>query len=364
MNFTWVCMLLLIILLGMFTEMFTKYNGRIMTFVIISLYVLIVSTRAVDTVPDTENYVAVYETLEISSFDCGSFNVGYLLLMKICQILGLSCTVFFGVVAVLNYIIVYEGCRMLADNVERQVISCFYKEKRKPFYCVFSAIYLPYFGFFYNCIVLRQGIAMSLLILAFAFLMRKKYTYYVIIVIVAILFHSSAVIGFSFVFFKNGYRYMSSPRYLAWWVSIICFWLLHLGLVFIKVLPVVVRLIYRITGLSAFEHYERFAHSIRNAFWGKKELFFLLLGFIYAVAFYKKKNEKLLFPFFVGIFVAFLVEYMMISYRIADYFLLFYVPLGFAYVVKKKPTWISYLGVSCCCLIQMVISSNVIGYYR
>ncbi|MCM1263709.1 MAG: EpsG family protein [Butyrivibrio sp.] len=364
MNFTWVCILLLLIISGMFIELFTKCNGKVMAIAIIFFYVLIVSARAVDVVPDTEVYVAVYETLEISSFDGGSFNLGFLLLMKICQKLGLPYSVFFGVIAVLNYIIVYAGCRMLTENTEKTIIDGFYEKKKKPYYCLFSAIYLPYFGFFYNCIVLRQGIAMSLLILAFAFLMREKYIHYVIIVIVAILFHSSAVIGFSFLLFKGGYKHMSSLRYLAWWMGILFFWLSHLGLLFMKILPAVTRFIYKITGLSAFEHYERFTQDIRNAFWGKKELFFLLLGFIYAVAFYKKKNEKLLFPFFVGISLAFLVEYMMISYRIVDYFLLFYVPLGFVYMMNRKATWVNYMGVSCCCLIQMVISGNVIGYYR
>lgn len=363
MNFTWVCILLIFILLGIFTEMFTKYGGKVIALIIFSLYIMIVSTRMVALTPDTSNYVSVYETLEITSFDGGSFNVGFLLLMKICQILRLHYSVFFGVIAALNYLIVYMGCRMLADNIEEPTTKYFIK-KKKPYYCVFSAIYLPYFGFFYNCIVLRQGIAMSLLILSYAFLMNKKYTHYIIIVILAILFHSSAVIGFSFFFFKDGYKHMSSPRYLAWWAGIICFWLSHLGLFFMKALPSVVRLVYRVTKLPAFQHYEKFALDIRNAFWGKKELFFLFLGLIYAVVFYKKRNEKLLFPFFIGISLAFLVEYMMISYRIVDYFLFFYVPLGFAYVIKKKPTWISCLGVSGCYIIQLIISGNVIGYYR
>lgn len=363
MNFTWVCVLFVFILLGIFTELFTKYDGKMIALIIFSLYIMIVSTRMINLVPDTKIYVLVYETLDISSFNGGTFNVGFLLLMKICQLLGLHYSVFFAIIAALNYAIVYRGCRILADNIEGQTFNYSVK-KKKSYYCVFSAIYLPYFGFFYNCIILRQGIAMSLLILAFAFLVEKKYIYYMGTVILAILFHSSAVIGFSFFFFKEGYKHMSSLKYLAWWVGILCFWLSHLGLLFIKILPAATRFVYHITGLSAFQRYEKFALRIRNAFWGKKELFFLCLGFLYAVLFYKKRNEKLIFPFFVGISLAFLIEYMMISYRIVDYFLFFSVPLGFAYMIKKKTTWVSYLGLSACYVIQLIIAGNVVGYYR
>lgn len=76
----------------------------------------------------------------------------------LCNKLGVTYVGFFAIVYLAQTLIAYKGMKIL-DSVHNN-----YVEKPKTFgACTFFAIYFGYFGMFYGAVVIRTGLALSLM---------------------------------------------------------------------------------------------------------------------------------------------------------------------------------------------------------
>jgi len=341
MNIYLLTALLLSLCIGSLYEISTGRSGKLMAVISIGLYVLCLATRNL-MLSDTKGYYEAYQAVSFDNMYLGDMNIGFIFLMCLFKRLKLGIRAFLTFIALANYYIAYVVCKNLFKDCvgKNALIFQGYGLNFNPLFkpCVFSALFIPYFGIYYSGEALRGSIAISFVLISYWFLYRRKYVAYILSIVIAMLFHSSAVLGLLLIVCDK-LTFRRRHKYLLFWSGIVLLWVSRISLKIIRIIPAVVRYLYEISGILSFKRYELFyASSIReNAFWGKKELFFLICGI--ALAYFEwednKAYHKTLTVFFFGIFSAFAIEYIMNSYRIVDFFLIFFVPCSCIHFMQK-----------------------------
>ena len=172
---------------------------------------MIIANRRLD-VPDTDiylNYFLSEDSSLLSYVDFG-FEAGFQTLSKIFKFFAdENYTLYFGLITLTNLLVI--------DWALNRIHKFFYQEqnaingdfdssraldfaKNKVYSILPLTLYIAFFGIYVNAIVLRVGIAFSLIVFASSFAVKeyKRLTDYVIIVlllILAYLFHATALIG-------------------------------------------------------------------------------------------------------------------------------------------------------------------------
>lgn len=366
MNVYLVILLFAVLCIGSCYEIFTNKDSKIIAFISLCIFVVLVSNIEA---PDTSGYIEAYNRISFENMHNGDFNIGFILLICVFKWFEIEVRFFFGVLALINYVVVYITCKSMFEEYRKtQVIGGICMKTMATFKpCVFSALFIPYFGIFYSGAGLRAGLAMSFVLASYVFLYKQKYLGYFALLIVAMLFHSSAVLGV-LLLLCNRFTSDKQQVYMYLWIGSIVIWLSHISLFIVKLIPIITHKLYELTNIKSFKLYELFyASSIRaNAFWGKKELFFLLCGLALIATKWDRNKffHKVLTVFIFGIILAFSIEYITNSYRIIDYFLMFFVPCGCISLMKRGT--INNLVWKCCGLfitliMQMIITINIIG---
>lgn len=132
---------------------------------------------------DIPGYIKVYELtnyIKWSDWEYVYFENGYIFLMKLCVMLGLSARAFFYVIYAIMFIPVYILIR---------------KYSPYPFISVILFICFQYLGF--DMTGVRQGIGMSLCIIAFIFATKagmKNFLLYALFIWMAVMVHRSSFV--------------------------------------------------------------------------------------------------------------------------------------------------------------------------
>ena len=177
-------------------------------------------------VPDTLSYKQIFDNIKVG--ESYSFNIfgenerveyGFLYLVKFYKIFSDNVRFFFFIVCLASVSIFLYGTNRIVTKFMRQKI------------CVpaVMAFYIPYFGIFYNGIAIRQGLAMAMCVLAFSFLIYKKYLRSVLFWFFAFLFHR---LSFIFIFIMVAYqilRYFKISSIIYVVVAVICLLIVFLG---------------------------------------------------------------------------------------------------------------------------------------
>lgn len=197
-------LLVIIIVLSIFInsleinkEMKKEYFLKIAFLLIFLLYSLRSSSVGRD-LPGYERSYFIASTRDWLDYSYVYFEKGYIFLMKICNLIGLSFQEFLVIV---NFIILVP-------------IYIFIKKySKRPFLSVI--IYICYIFFEFNLTGIRQAIASSIVLLGIiALIESQKYKLlkYIIIIYLATLFHKGAFIGFFYVpfyFIKKQRNYVA-----------------------------------------------------------------------------------------------------------------------------------------------------------
>lgn len=370
MNFYIVALLFLVLCTGSTYEILVGKKNRILHFFALCIFVFAISSRSVST-PDTDGYIDAYNIVSFDRMYYHDFSLMYITLTCIFKAIGFKVRTFFGFVALLNYGITYYSCKSIFEDYKKagNVFFTYYGSADTEFRpCIFAGLYIPFFGLFYCGVAVRVSIAMSFVLISYIFCYRKSYLKYAASIIIAMLFHPSAILGLGLILCSK-FTLNKQSRYIYVWVLIVVMWISHLGLIVIRFIPIIIHCLYEWTKISSFLIYELYyAASIRaDAFWGKKELFFLFLGLIFITAKWETNriHNKVLTAFFTGIMLGFAIEYLMVSYRIVDYFLMFFVPCGCIHFMKKSTIytvgWQWTVMVSVIAM-QLVIAMRIIGF--
>ena len=177
---------------------------------------------------DTAAYlqaIELYETLTVQELiharhlNLFSFELGYMVLSKLCAALGLGKTGFLFVVACIIYIPVF---RAIMKHSEMPYISIL---------CYFA------FGMFsYSLGIFRQMIAISILLCGWRYVVERRLVKYMVVVALAASFHTTALIALA-LYFLYGIQW----KRIIWFVPAIELCLLFFGrpiiLVATKLLP-------------------------------------------------------------------------------------------------------------------------------
>ena len=337
-------LIILIIISAALSGCYKKFDRtlcRIINVILILAFSLIIAFRP-DTVPDTMSYIEIFGDIDSNvsyGFDLfgeyDSVEYGFLYLIKFFKYFSHNAVFFFFVVCFISVSITMKGIQMIVRNLTRREM-CF------PF--VF-AVYISYFGIYYNGIAIRQGLAIAFCTLALAFLLNRKYVRGLLLTFVAFMFHRLSFIAF-LIFLL--YKLLANLR-ISFKAYFICLFILlvycisGLGYYINKYAFSLLLSLLNLIGLgkaynSYIENWALYVHGFPY-----RVVLNILLGFLLLMIGDRNKESKnLLNIYLVGLIT--LCTFFGISaiYRGADYFMYFSVllvacsfTLG-GYVYKEK----------------------------
>ncbi len=125
-------------------------------------------------IPDTLNYIEIYKGSYVSQ---GSIEIGYLVLQKVHQfIFGKDYRSFFLMISMINFLVVYIAFTKM--NLKYPLLA--------------MGMYTALYGFYFNMIILRSGLAASFVLLAVVYMKDSKVSS-ILFYLIAISFHSAAI---------------------------------------------------------------------------------------------------------------------------------------------------------------------------
>lgn len=175
---------------------FLKIRGschlkNIINFILLFLYSLLIAFRP-QTVADTKGYNQVFWMIDPShNYGFRPFEeifgveYGFLYFMKWIKWLWDDVHFFYFVLTFTTAALFLYGSKKILKGQGIERIS-------EP---IILSIYMSYYGTYYSAIAIRQGIALSLGVLALAFLIEKKYLKMTGALVAAFLFHRLAVLN-------------------------------------------------------------------------------------------------------------------------------------------------------------------------
>lgn len=281
----------------------------------------IISLRG-NTLPDTKDYTDIFLATPTFGEDCSLsvdyqyFEIGYVLWTKFFKTLfGNNAKFFFFLSTLFNSLVwlyITYRLKILTANSTNKIL--------KIPYCISIAIYFSYYGIWYNAVVIRQGIALSFLLLMVIFVLERKRLRAILSLIIAVLFHKIAILGCVILLILIFFPVLKKQTYY-----ILCFILPLIGIsnIGLKIYSIVGSIIGNVFRTSS--SFSRFAYYIDNMEYGqysKTNLFFYLLLFFFL--YYNIEHQiyyKILNIYIVGIGLTFFLEFVLLSYRITDIFL-------------------------------------------
>lgn len=287
-------------------------------------------------VPDTDIYLGVYNSIvvgDLSSLSSYSFEPGFQIythcLKGICAgntILYLFC------ISMTNIALLYFSAKNFNYLEGKNNLS------------LFLILYYAFFGFFYNAIVLRAGIALSLLLLGISMMYnteissnRKKIAVFVIGGISAS-FHLTAVCGLiSYLIFRNSKR-LTLTSYLLYWIICLAIFISRISVIIVRSLIDVVLNIFDMLGDTDYSKYSYYIEDLYNL--NTALPYRIIFQFVIGLFFISKRNMsvsyyRILNIYMIGLLLSSIFYSIEQISRITDYYLIFSVPLLYLFFVRK-----------------------------
>lgn len=225
MNLILVCMMFLVGMIGSFLEIFKKKSYLIIQWLFVFLYVLCILSRVGHsaTYSDFTTYLRTFVAENNLYFESGY--VTYCDFIR--RIFGNSEKIFAIVNACFISIIIYSAVRVLNIGIEGNCIKKFgikkYIFNRQPVNYVSSMllVFTAYWGFAFAGEGIRQGIGITIAILAFAFIMVDKVLVGLVLIIVSIQFHNSMYIVLPVLLLMLLIRKYPSRKFFLWWIILL-----------------------------------------------------------------------------------------------------------------------------------------------
>lgn len=324
----------------------------------------IVSVRSMK-VPDTEMYFEYFDLdhSDFFNFSLSTFEVGFQLFTKITKFfISDRFTFFLGFIAFINLIIICFSTNRISklyqkEQFDSDAISVFEGENRFFSSCSFSilplTLYVSFFGLYFNTIVLRVGMTLSLVVLASSIAIKDKknvldYALIISILVLGYFFHSTAIFGFLIILILLSDFKFSKKNYLWIWflIGIIYFtnfstWLANSVFSFMLTLNEVTVLA---TKLSSYEG--NVTQEIEGV--SMKFMFFWIMSFF--LIFYSINSKiylKYLNVYLIGLLIFGLFRSILLIERVTDFFLLFSFVIFYLFLIMQKPHkfWLFFIPI-------------------
>ncbi len=290
-------------------------------------------------VPDTDAYKEFYNLTETFTFDDfanSSFEIGFQILTKYLKIISFNnFQIYLGLIALINLLIVHIALKKIKkyndiemQNNERILYNIFYSPNR-----VLSVLpltlYIAYYGIYFNAIVLRVGISLSLLILITSIIIKEKkklldYLFVIILFIISYSIHSSTLIGLPLILILNSKIKFEKKTYLLMWLTIGG---IYFSNIFVRLGGVVFSFFNSLNELTILatklDSYDGNVLFISNEISYKFLFYWIMALFLILNNIQSKIYYKFLNIYFIGLLIFAIFRSILLIERVTDFYLLF-----------------------------------------
>jgi len=354
---------IIIFIIGCFLFTFFERNYKIpfVKWIFIIPFCLIIANRSLD-VPDTGSYInyLLSEDASLSNYDDFGFEVGFQTFTKIAKsIVDENYYLYFTLITLTNLLII--------DLSLTRIFNIFCQEDDDSFKALNSlesvellnkysilplTLYVAYFGIYFNAIVLRVGISLSLLVLSASFAIKPQknildYLIIVALLFVGYLFHATAVLGIIIILILLYSKQQSLKKYV--WICTL------IGIIYFSNLTS--RLGDTVFGfISSLNTLSMLSGKLNNyggdsamfdvSKISTKFVFFWLMSF--ALIFNQTESKvyfKFLNVFIAGLGLYALFRSVLLVDRVTDFFLLFSFIVFYLFLIKQSAVkfWFYYI---------------------
>lgn len=373
-------LLLLVFFAGCFFIIYLERKSVIpfLKWIFIIPFCSIVANRSI-TVPDTDAYFNYYNDCDntaIDDFAHSSFEIGFQFFTKFLKlVIGNNFTFYIGIIILLNLLLINYGTKRMSylfrveqeNNDERQFFIGNNRFFINSYFSVLPlTLYVSYFGMYLNAIVLRVGIAMSLLVLAVSYVLKEKKNVFDFLKIISIFilgyyFHSTMLIGVLVVLVMFSKITFSKKTYLwiSFFVGFVYFsnlsaWLGNTVFSFVTSLNELTVLASKMSSYEGNVVQDVDGISI-------KFVFYWIMGFV--LIFHSSSSRiyfKLLNVYLTGLLIFALFRSVLLIERVTDYFLLFSFLIFNFFLLKQSPYkfWLYFIPIV---IMQLVFVLRIIN---
>lgn len=365
MNF----LLIVLLLLSAFvlSQNQTKRNEKLV-FLLVLLMSMIIATRDIK-VPDTEGYVEWFlKDYGIFDFTNSPYEKGYTIFSRLFHmVFGDFYQLYFAFIPLLNFYLLSKTskiiCSVITPSKRAKVDSIIV-----PFNIFFLFIaYFSYYGIYHNAIILRAGVATSLLILSLAFFLRnnniKDIIESVFYFLLALSFHTSVLVCIPMFWLVRHNLNITNALYKIILIGIFSIYLLS---PYLNVIMDPINQLFLVLSssdsseLSKFEYYDGSSTFVSDGI-SFKFLYFYLFGWIF---FINKTNNhvynRFMNIYIVGLLVWAIFRPVLWVERITDFYTFFYVILIMVFVAQNRKKPIVPVFVLLASFVQLVFIYRII----
>lgn len=320
------------------TRIKIKKGGKLTYFLFLLSFAVIMSIRSI-TIPDTQNYIFMFNRLDINhdygfSFvnENGQFGIEYgflYLLLFFKKFISINYRFLFFCIALFSTFVSVSSISGIISYYEKDEIN------RPTNKILIACIYISYFGLYYNCIAIRAGIAFSFILLSIYLALQNKYVLTLLLLLLAFTMHRLSVIVIVVVFILKFMPMLKRNIFIALWSVV--------G---------VLQFIFRFSGLNAFMRqilndvsskitfldYLRFLDNTES----DRSVYMMILWLIgYALIllnYYKNNLYKYFNVYLLGMIAVMCLSWAKGYSRITDFFFLMNIPILYE-MEKIKGRW-------------------------
>ena len=365
MNF----ILIFIILLFAFVSL--QNQSKILSFITFILVIAISSIIAFRdmNVPDTDGYVEWFlKESEFFDFNSSPFEKGYTIFSHFFHALfGDMFRFYLGLFPILNFFLLSKASKIICIKItssNRDINS----SQIIPFNVLLLFItYFSYYGLYHNAIILREGVATSLVILSLALFLRnnnkKDIIGFVFYFLLALSFHTSVLVCIPMFWLIRHNVNITNDLYKIILTGILVIYLLS---PYLNVIMDPINQLFLVLGssdsseFSKFEFYDGSSTFVNEGI-SFKFLFFYLFGWIFVLN--KERNDlfnRMLNIYILGLLVWAIFRPILLVERITDYYTFFYVILAMVFTVQNHNKKIIPLLMQFASFIQIVFIYRII----
>ena len=365
MNFLLISVLL--ILAFVLSQNQTKLNEKLV-FLLVLLMSMIMAVRDIK-VPDTEGYVEWFlKDYGIFDFANSPHEKGYTIFSRVFHVVfGDFYQLYFAFFPLFNFYLLSKASRIICSvmtHSKKTIVDSIIV----PFNILFLFItYFSYYGIYHNAIVIRAGVATSLLILSLALLLRnnnkKDIIGSVFYFFLALSFHTSVLVCIPMFWLVRHNLNITNDLYRIILTGIFFIYLLS---PYLNVIMDPINQLFLVlsssdnTEFSKFEYYDGSSTFVSDGI-SFKFLFFYLFGWIFVIN--KAKNHvynRLMNIYIVGLLVWAIFRPILWVERITDFYTFFYVILTMIFVAQNRKKPIVPLFILLASFVQLVFIYRIV----
>ena len=330
-----------------------KYYIPHIKWVFIIPFCILISNRNIK-VPDTQAYFDFFENTDLSldDLDKSGFEIGFQVLTKIIKYIDNdNFSIYLGIITLLNLLIINFASNKIGnifkiEQKKNDTDLIFIGNNRFFKNSYFSVIplmlYVAYYGIYNNAIVLRVGLAISLLVLSVSYVLKENkntqdYIKIISLFILGYYFHATMLIGALVVIIIYSKIFFSKNTYLWIWFSIGIIYFFNvtdrLGSSAFSFVTSLNELSLLATKMSSYDgNVVQQIGGISNKF----VFYWVMALFLILHNFNSRIFIKLLNVYLIGLFIFALLRSVILIERVTDFFLIFSFIIYYLFLIMQK----------------------------